>query len=91
MSSSRPHGGASLREAVAHRARSVAFPSISTGVYGFPVERAARIASTEVRNFLAGLVPPAHLEVVVCTFSQKDERVYREAFAWADPLGSNPA
>ena len=80
----------SLREAVGHRARSVAFPSISTGVYGFPVDRAARVASHEVREFLAALVPPARLEVVICTFSQKDERVYREAFAWADPLDSEP-
>ena len=32
--------------------RSVAFPSISTGAYGFPMARAARIAVAEVRNFL---------------------------------------
>ena len=36
-----------------HNIRSVAFPSISTGAYGFPMERAARIAVTEVKNFLA--------------------------------------
>ncbi len=34
-------------------ARSVAFPSISTGAYGFPLERAARIALREVRDGLA--------------------------------------
>jgi O-acetyl-ADP-ribose deacetylase (regulator of RNase III) len=32
--------------------RTIAFPSISTGAYGFPVERAARIAVTEIKNFL---------------------------------------
>jgi O-acetyl-ADP-ribose deacetylase (regulator of RNase III) len=32
--------------------RTVAFPSISTGAYGFPMERAARIAVTEVKDFL---------------------------------------
>src|SRR5687768_14470571 len=32
-----------------HGLRSVAFPSISTGVYGFPVERASRIALREIR------------------------------------------
>jgi O-acetyl-ADP-ribose deacetylase (regulator of RNase III) len=32
--------------------RTVAFPSISTGAYGFPMERAARVAVTEVKNFL---------------------------------------
>jgi len=37
----------------AHNIHTVAFPSISTGAYGFPMERAARIAVTEVKNFLA--------------------------------------
>lgn len=37
----------------AHSIRTVAFPSISTGAYGFPMPRAARIAATEVKNFLA--------------------------------------
>ena len=35
-----------------HGIRSVAFPSISTGAYGFPMERAARIAVTESKGFL---------------------------------------
>jgi len=35
-----------------HELRSVAFPSISTGAYGFPMERAARIALRETKNFL---------------------------------------
>ena len=35
-----------------HNIRTVAFPSISTGAYGFPMERAARIAVTEVKKFL---------------------------------------
>jgi O-acetyl-ADP-ribose deacetylase (regulator of RNase III) len=35
-----------------HALRTIAFPSISTGAYGFPVERAARIAVTEIRNVL---------------------------------------
>jgi O-acetyl-ADP-ribose deacetylase (regulator of RNase III) len=35
-----------------HGIRSVAFPSISTGAYGFPMERAARIAVSEIRRFL---------------------------------------
>ncbi|GAC1333477.1 MAG: O-acetyl-ADP-ribose deacetylase [Candidatus Dormibacteria bacterium] len=77
---------ASLQECVAHGARSVAFPSISTGVYGFPVERAARLASGVVRTFLEELPPTSRPEVVVCTFGAGDERVYSEAFAWAaDP------
>ncbi|MBI4657864.1 MAG: O-acetyl-ADP-ribose deacetylase [Verrucomicrobia bacterium] len=35
-----------------HGIRTVAFPSISTGAYGFPMERAARIAVTEAKDFL---------------------------------------
>jgi O-acetyl-ADP-ribose deacetylase (regulator of RNase III) len=32
--------------------RTIAFPSISTGAYGFPIERAARIAARETKKFL---------------------------------------
>jgi len=42
----------SLTLAVEHAIRSVAFPGISTGAYGFPLERAARIAVGETRKFL---------------------------------------
>lgn len=42
----------SLSLAVENNISSIAFPNISTGVYGFPKERAATIASTEVRNFV---------------------------------------
>jgi O-acetyl-ADP-ribose deacetylase (regulator of RNase III) len=38
--------------AEAHRIRSIAFPSISTGAYGFPLDRAAHIAVTECKAFL---------------------------------------
>jgi O-acetyl-ADP-ribose deacetylase (regulator of RNase III) len=44
----------SLELAVGHGARSVAFPAISCGVYGFPIARAAEIAVGEVAGFLAG-------------------------------------
>jgi O-acetyl-ADP-ribose deacetylase (regulator of RNase III) len=35
-----------------HEVRTIAFPSISTGAYGFPMDRAARIAIRETRKFL---------------------------------------
>src|SRR5258707_7092576 len=38
--------------AEAHGIRSIAFPSISTGAYGFPMERAARITLREIRKYL---------------------------------------
>jgi len=42
----------SLEVAVAHGVKSIALPCISTGVYGFPQERAAKIAVREVSDFL---------------------------------------
>ncbi len=42
----------SLALAVQNGVRSIAFPAISTGAYGFPLERATRIALREVRSFL---------------------------------------
>jgi len=42
----------SLELAVENHVRTIAFPAISTGVYGFPLERAAAIALSEVRSFL---------------------------------------
>ncbi len=41
-----------LRLAVENKITSIAYPAISTGVYGFPPERAAKIAINEVKNFL---------------------------------------
>ncbi len=43
----------SLRLAVEHGVRTVAFPAISCGVYGYPLDEAARIAVREVKAFLA--------------------------------------
>jgi O-acetyl-ADP-ribose deacetylase (regulator of RNase III) len=58
-------------------ARSLAFPSIGTGAYGFPIELACRIALHEVRNFLAG---DRILErVVFVCFSERDRATYLEA------------
>jgi O-acetyl-ADP-ribose deacetylase (regulator of RNase III) len=59
----------SLDLARAHRAASIAFPAISTGVYRFPPERAARIAvGTVVSEVSSAAGGPAH--VVFCCFAQ---------------------
>jgi O-acetyl-ADP-ribose deacetylase (regulator of RNase III) len=64
----------SLRLAAEKGARTVAFPAISTGAYGFPMERATRIAVAEVR---AGLERHPGIEkVVFCCFSASDLAVY---------------
>ena len=44
----------SLELAVRHGARSIAFPAISCGIYGYPVAEAARISIRTVRDFLYG-------------------------------------
>jgi O-acetyl-ADP-ribose deacetylase (regulator of RNase III) len=44
---------ASLALAAQHHLRTIAFPAISTGIYGYPLDRAARIAVRTVRDFLA--------------------------------------
>jgi O-acetyl-ADP-ribose deacetylase (regulator of RNase III) len=59
---------------VAHElgARTIAFPAIGTGVYGYPVEGAARAAVRTVRETLATL--PGFDEVIFCCFSESDLR-----------------
>jgi O-acetyl-ADP-ribose deacetylase len=63
-----------LRLAEEHGLRSIALPAISTGAYGFPIERATRIAVAEV---LGALARPTPLEkVIFCCFSARDAEVY---------------
>ena len=59
----------SLEEAAAIGAASVAFPAISTGVYGYPVDAAATIAVREVRAWLSSHDLPER--VVLCAFGQE--------------------
>jgi len=70
---------AALAEAVALEAGSVAFPSLATGIYGFPVGRAAPLALSEVRRALAALPQDRSMEVIICTFSTEDQTAYVEA------------
>ena len=59
--------------------RSIAFPGISTGIYGYPVELAARTALASVRGKLAE--HPVIEEVVFCCFSDADLLVYQALLA----------
>ena len=64
----------SLALAAEKGAKSIAFPCISTGVYGYPAEKAAEIAVSTVREALKELPEPP--EVVFCCFSQKSAEIY---------------
>lgn len=64
----------SLRLAVANGVRTIAFPNISTGIYGFPKGRAAEIATRQVRDFLQG--NGAVKEVIFCCFDEENFKVY---------------
>ena len=53
--------------------RTIAFPCISTGVYGFPKERAAEL----VLRCLSSRKEPLPEEALICCFSKADEELYR--------------
>jgi O-acetyl-ADP-ribose deacetylase len=56
--------------------RSIAFPSISTGAYGYPIEKASRIALDTIRHFLAE--HPDGIDLVeIVTFSSRDYAMYQ--------------
>lgn len=66
----------SLEIAVGIGAGSIAFPSISTGVYGYPVELAARIAIETVRKLVLEGAPLQ--EIIFCCFSTADYDLYTQ-------------
>ena len=73
----------SLEVAVDHGLHTVAFPAISTGVYGFPLPRAARIALRTILDFLAH---DSTLTQVICVcYSRGDFEEYQAARAEVDP------
>lgn len=64
----------SMALAGAQGVRSIAFPSVSTGIYGYPIELAAKVAVTTVRD--ATNEAASVREVVFCCFSTGDLAVY---------------
>jgi O-acetyl-ADP-ribose deacetylase len=64
----------SLRLAREAGAASIAFPAISTGVYGYPPEAAAQVAIGAVREWCRQFAEPA--EIVFCCFSETDAAIY---------------
>ncbi len=68
----------SLEVALENGLSSVAFPSISTGAYGFPIERAACIALRTIAGFIKE--HPAIKEVNMVLFGKRDLEVYEKAW-----------
>ena len=64
----------SLRLAHQHAISSIAFPSISTGAFGYPKAEAAKIASTAIKHFLAADQQIEQVRLVF--FQQRDARVF---------------
>ncbi|HNY34928.1 MAG TPA: O-acetyl-ADP-ribose deacetylase [Methanothrix soehngenii] len=67
-----------------HGIRSIAFPAISAGVYGFPMEQACRIAIREMKAFLekrSGIErePETEMEIIAVCFSGSAYRCYQDA------------
>jgi len=66
----------SLRAAVSNHCRSIAFPNISTGVYGFPKPEAAKIALDSVKAFLAD--DWSMQKVIFCCFDFENYSLYNQ-------------
>lgn len=73
----------SLKLADEQGVRTIAFPSISTGAYGFPLERAARIALREISDFLAA-GPQSVEQVVLVAYGERTYRAYTTALEEID-------
>ena len=67
----------SLDLALSHACASIAFPAISTGVYGYPLKAATDIASSTVRDFLNQ--DAAEIDVLFVCFDAKTLGIYRTA------------
>ena len=76
------HTGAVSKIAHAQNLMSIAFPAISTGVYGYPMDDAAQIAFTTMRDFLETHDGPQLVRMVVydARAFQTHARVLQEMF-----------
>jgi O-acetyl-ADP-ribose deacetylase len=78
-----------LRLAHENQAESIAFPCISTGVYGYPKDEACRIATEAVIAWLRSHEHPRL--VVFCCFGGADARLYRQRLSgMMESVGSGP-
>ncbi|HUO10041.1 MAG TPA: O-acetyl-ADP-ribose deacetylase [Phycisphaerae bacterium] len=73
----------SLQFAATHTLNTIAFPAISTGVYGYPKSEACDIALSTVIEWLATHDLPH--TVIFCCFSEEDANLYQRTLASKDP------
>lgn len=72
----------SIALAVSHSCRSMAFPNISTGVYGYPKERASHVAVEAVRTGLGEVASGQDLErIIFVCFDDQNTRLYETLLA----------
>ena len=71
----------SMELAISYSLRSVAFPAISTGIYGYPIELASAVSVSAVKDLGSSLL--AVDEVLFCCFSATDLAHYQRALALA--------
>ena len=72
----------SIEVAADHRLETIAFPAISTGIFGYPPERAAEIAIATVYETLAGRDLPRR--VILCCFGDDSAAIHRSALGRAE-------
>lgn len=63
----------SLKLAGNHRVRTIAFPGISTGIYGYPKQAAAKIAVSVMRRYKSEFE-----QIVICCFGSEDKVIYEK-------------
>ncbi len=67
----------SLRRATEKGCKTIAFPAISTGIFGFPKDRCAKIMLTAIRDFLEK-EDTSLQEVIMCLFGDEDFKIFEE-------------
>ncbi|XP_056383221.1 ADP-ribose glycohydrolase MACROD1 isoform X1 [Hyla sarda] len=69
--------------------RTVAFPCISTGVFGYPTEEAAEVALGTIRSYLEEKKDKFD-RIIICVFLEKDEEIYLRKLPGYFPFGNCP-
>ncbi|TFK45874.1 A1pp-domain-containing protein [Heliocybe sulcata] len=81
----------SLQLAVDNSLKHIAFPSISTGIYGYPITDATHLALDEVRRFLDSEKADTLERVIFVVWSDADKAVYEELIPEYFPPDSEPS